>query len=107
MVYFRCLDERHISGEIHLMKWNPKMDLIVLSLTSGDIILHRLVSWQKVWHMTSPKLKVSTNTNTGNDLNDGQNSNNKTKSKTLIGDLMERYWPLLMTTITITSIRMI
>ena len=61
MVYFRCLDEisGHISGEIHLMKWNPKMDLIVLALKSGDIIVHRLVSWQKVWHLPKPKLKTT------------------------------------------------
>ena len=61
MVYFRCLDEisGHISGEIDLMKWNPKMDLIVLALKSGDIIVHRLVSWQKVWHLPKPKLKAA------------------------------------------------
>jgi anaphase-promoting complex subunit 4 len=73
MVSFRYLDERHISGEIDLMKWNPKMDLIVLSLISGDIILHRLVSWQKVWHL--PKHKLKTINNSDNDQNCGSNSN--------------------------------
>ncbi|CAG2108339.1 unnamed protein product [Medioppia subpectinata] len=61
MVSFRCLDDisGHISGEIDAMKWNPKMDLIVLSLRSGDVIVHRLVSWQKVWHLPKPKLKTA------------------------------------------------
>ena len=63
MVYFRCLDDipGHISGEIHLMKWNPKMDLIALALKTGDIIVHRLVSWQKVWHLAKPKLSGDKN----------------------------------------------
>ena len=61
MVCFRCLDERHISSEIELMKWNPKMDLIVIALNNGDIVLHRLVSWQRVWHIPAPKLKNPSN----------------------------------------------
>ncbi|XP_054159901.1 anaphase-promoting complex subunit 4-like [Oppia nitens] len=60
MVYFRCMDEisGHISGEIDVMKWNPKMDLIVFALKSADIVVHRLYSWQKIWHLPKPKLKT-------------------------------------------------
>ena len=49
MIQFREHEERHLSNEIKFMKWNPKFDLIAVAFKSGDVALHRLVDWQKVW----------------------------------------------------------
>ena len=49
MIQFREHEERHLSNEIKFMKWNPKFDLIAVAFKSGDVALHRLVGWQKVW----------------------------------------------------------
>ncbi|RWS31387.1 anaphase-promoting complex subunit 4-like protein, partial [Leptotrombidium deliense] len=48
MLNFRQHDERHISSEVKLLKWNPKMDLIAIALSCGDVFVHRLMGWQKV-----------------------------------------------------------
>lgn len=50
---FRQTDEKHVSVEIELMEWSPKMDLIAVSNVQGEVVLHRL-SWQKVWTRTPP-----------------------------------------------------
>lgn len=55
MVHFHKAGDRKIGQVVLSMKVNPKLDIIALRLTNGDIILHRLISWQRVW--TSPKIK--------------------------------------------------
>jgi hypothetical protein len=51
--FFKQIDEKHITQEVKLMLWNPKMDLIALAFTNADIHLYRM-NWQKVWTMNSP-----------------------------------------------------
>ena len=56
---FRQTDERNISGELLMMKWNPRMDLMVMVLKSSEVSLHRLASWQKVWTLPAIVLTES------------------------------------------------
>lgn len=47
---FRPSDtERSMAGDVVKMKWNPRMDLTAIILKSGEVCLHRLAQWQKVW----------------------------------------------------------
>ncbi|ESO10660.1 hypothetical protein HELRODRAFT_167167 [Helobdella robusta] len=50
---FKQVDEKHLHAEVDLMLWSPKMDLIALSMATGEVCLFRL-SWQKVWSI--PKI---------------------------------------------------
>jgi len=58
---FRQTDERNISGELLMMKWNPRMDLMVMVLKSCEVSLHRLASWQKVWSLPAIVITESDN----------------------------------------------
>ena len=49
--FFKQIDEKHINQEVKLMLWNPKMDLIAVGFSNGDIHLYRM-SWQRVWSLT-------------------------------------------------------
>lgn len=51
--FFKQIDEKHTTQAVTQMLWNPKMDLIALAFSSGDLHLYRL-SWQRVWSITSP-----------------------------------------------------
>ncbi len=56
--FFKQIDEKHIAQEVSQMLWNPKMDLIALAFTNGDIHLYRM-SWQRVWSIASPHQNLS------------------------------------------------
>ena len=45
--FFKQIDEKHVSNEVKLMLWNPKMDLIALAFANADIYLDD--SWRFVW----------------------------------------------------------
>lgn len=49
---FKLVDEKHVSTEVDMMLWSPKLDLIALATSHGEVVLHRL-SWQKVWTLPS------------------------------------------------------
>lgn len=53
MASFRQVNERHVSAEVELMLWSPRLDLIALALAQGDVALHRL-SWKRVWLRAPP-----------------------------------------------------
>ncbi|XP_077517919.1 anaphase-promoting complex subunit 4 [Amblyomma americanum] len=53
MASFRQVNERHVSAEVELMLWSPRLDLIALALVHGDVALHRL-SWKRVWLRAPP-----------------------------------------------------
>ncbi|KAH6936315.1 hypothetical protein HPB50_015828 [Hyalomma asiaticum] len=53
MASFRQVNERHVSAEVELMLWSPRLDLIALALKQGDVALHRL-SWKRVWLRSPP-----------------------------------------------------
>lgn len=57
MVNFRKAAERNVAQEVTIMKINPTMDIVALALESGEISLHRLLNWQRVWQI--PKIKKS------------------------------------------------
>ena len=44
--FFKPIDEKHLSQEVKQMLWNPRMDLIALAFTNGDVHLYRMY-WQK------------------------------------------------------------
>ncbi|XP_066278260.1 anaphase-promoting complex subunit 4-like [Branchiostoma lanceolatum] len=50
---FRQLKEKSLSTEVTQMQWNPKMDLLALANTQGEVWLHRL-NWQRVWTLSPP-----------------------------------------------------
>lgn len=58
MSFFKQIDEKHVTHEVRLMLWNPKMDLIALTFTNGDVHLYRM-SWQKVWTVANQHQNVS------------------------------------------------
>ena len=51
--YFKHIDEKHVSTEVDMLLWSPKLDLIALANAHGEVVLHRL-SWQKVWTLAPP-----------------------------------------------------
>lgn len=51
MSAFRIYEEKPTSP-IHIMKWNPRIDLNAVALLNDEIWLHRLVDWQKVWSLS-------------------------------------------------------
>ncbi|KAL8591062.1 hypothetical protein ACOMHN_037295 [Nucella lapillus] len=51
--YFKQSDEKHVSTEVYMLVWAPKMDLIALANAHGEVVMHRL-SWQKVWTLAPP-----------------------------------------------------
>lgn len=57
MVNFRKVGERNVACEVIIMKINPTMDIVALALQNGEISLHRLLNWQRVWQI--PKIKRS------------------------------------------------
>ncbi|XP_053209120.1 anaphase-promoting complex subunit 4-like [Panonychus citri] len=62
MVCFRQHDDRHVSHKIKLMRWNTLMDLIAIGMKNGDVSIHRLVNWQKIWTLTWPNSSSSATT---------------------------------------------
>lgn len=56
--FFKAVDEKHLSQEVKQMLWNPRMDLIAIAFTNGDVHLYRM-SWQKVWTLTNPQQNVT------------------------------------------------
>jgi anaphase-promoting complex subunit 4 len=51
--FFKQTDEKQMNQEVSQMLWNPKMDLIALAFTNGDLHLYRM-TWQRVWSSPSP-----------------------------------------------------
>lgn len=41
--------ERHVKCHITFMSWSSKRDLICLACDTGELLLHRLTSLEKVW----------------------------------------------------------
>ena len=56
--FFKQIDEKNMTQEVSHMLWNPKMDLIAVSLSNGDIHLYRL-TWQRVWSINNTHQGVS------------------------------------------------
>lgn len=56
--FFKQIDEKHVTNEVKIMLWNPKMDLIALGFANADIHLYRM-SWQKVWTLNAPHQGIS------------------------------------------------
>ncbi|KAM9832669.1 anaphase-promoting complex subunit 4 [Neosynchiropus ocellatus] len=51
MPAFRQVGEKQLPNPVLCMAWSPKRDLIALANTSGELLLHRLVSFQRVWSL--------------------------------------------------------
>ncbi|XP_069487956.1 anaphase-promoting complex subunit 4 isoform X2 [Ambystoma mexicanum] len=58
---FRQVGEKQLPHEIVFMAWSPKRDLIALSNKVGEVLLHRLANFQRVWSLPP-------NENTGKDV---------------------------------------
>lgn len=56
--FFKQIDEKHLTNEVKIMLWNPKMDLIALGFANADIHLYRM-TWQKVWTLNAPHQGIS------------------------------------------------
>ncbi|OBS58196.1 hypothetical protein A6R68_10675 [Neotoma lepida] len=46
---FRVVGEKQLPQEIVFLVWSPKRDLIALANTTGEVLLHRLASFHRVW----------------------------------------------------------
>ncbi|XP_031246929.1 anaphase-promoting complex subunit 4 [Mastomys coucha] len=46
---FRVVGEKQLPQEIIFLAWSPKRDLIALANTTGEVLLHRLASFHRVW----------------------------------------------------------
>ncbi|NXN17674.1 APC4 protein, partial [Indicator maculatus] len=51
MPAFRQVGEKQLPQEVVFMAWSPKRDLIVLANRAGEVLLHRLASFQRVWSL--------------------------------------------------------
>nr|XP_020459050.1 anaphase-promoting complex subunit 4 [Monopterus albus] len=49
MPAFRQVGEKQVPNPVLCMAWSPKRDLIALANTAGELLLHRLASFQRVW----------------------------------------------------------
>ncbi|XP_026199778.1 anaphase-promoting complex subunit 4 isoform X2 [Anabas testudineus] len=49
MPAFRQVGEKQLPNPVLCMAWSPKRDLIALANTTGELLLHRLASFQRVW----------------------------------------------------------
>uniref|UniRef100_M4ABG4 Anaphase-promoting complex subunit 4 n=1 Tax=Xiphophorus maculatus TaxID=8083 RepID=M4ABG4_XIPMA len=48
---FRQVGEKQLPNPVKCMAWSPKRDLIALANTTGELLLHRLASFQRVWSL--------------------------------------------------------
>ncbi|XP_040040299.2 anaphase-promoting complex subunit 4 isoform X1 [Gasterosteus aculeatus] len=51
MPAFRQVGEKQLPHPVLCMAWSPKRDLIALANTTGELLLHRLASFQRVWSL--------------------------------------------------------
>ncbi|CAJ1059951.1 anaphase-promoting complex subunit 4 [Xyrichtys novacula] len=51
MPAFRQVGEKQLPNPVLCMSWSPKRDLIALANTTGELLLHRLASFQRVWSL--------------------------------------------------------
>uniref|UniRef100_A0A3Q3B170 Anaphase-promoting complex subunit 4 n=1 Tax=Kryptolebias marmoratus TaxID=37003 RepID=A0A3Q3B170_KRYMA len=51
MPAFRQVGEKQLPNPVVCMAWSPKRDLIALANTNGELLLHRLASFQRVWSL--------------------------------------------------------
>ncbi|XP_043556510.1 anaphase-promoting complex subunit 4 [Chiloscyllium plagiosum] len=58
---FRQVGEKQLPNEILYMVWSPKRDLIALANKTGEVLLHRLAHFQRVW-------SLAPNENTGKEV---------------------------------------
>uniref|UniRef100_A0A672MN63 Anaphase-promoting complex subunit 4 n=1 Tax=Sinocyclocheilus grahami TaxID=75366 RepID=A0A672MN63_SINGR len=61
MPAFRQVGEKQLPNPILCMAWSPNRDLIALANTSGELLLHRLANFQRVWSLLP-------NENTGKEI---------------------------------------
>nr|CAG32201.1 hypothetical protein RCJMB04_19o9 [Gallus gallus] len=51
MPAFRQVGEKQLPQEVVVMAWSPKRDLIALANRAGEVLLHRLANFQRVWSL--------------------------------------------------------
>ncbi|XP_033369437.1 anaphase-promoting complex subunit 4 isoform X1 [Parus major] len=51
MPAFRQVGEKQLPQEVVFMSWSPKRDLIALANRAGEVLLHRLANFQRVWSL--------------------------------------------------------
>ncbi|XP_043074956.1 anaphase-promoting complex subunit 4 isoform X2 [Puntigrus tetrazona] len=61
MPAFHQVGEKQLPNPILYMAWSPNRDLIALANTSGELLLHRLANFQRVWSLMP-------NENTGKEI---------------------------------------
>ncbi|XP_060134922.1 anaphase-promoting complex subunit 4 isoform X1 [Zootoca vivipara] len=51
MPAFRQVGEKQLPQEVIFMAWSPKRDLIALANKVGEVLLHRLANFQRLWSL--------------------------------------------------------
>ncbi|XP_077439732.1 anaphase-promoting complex subunit 4 [Vanacampus margaritifer] len=52
MPAFRQVGKKQLPNPVLCMAWSPKRDLIALASTTGELLLHRLTNFQRVWSLS-------------------------------------------------------
>ena len=55
---FKIVGYTYSFSEIDLMLWSPKVDLVAMTTTEGEVVLYR-ITWEKVWSL--PRLEDGVN----------------------------------------------
>uniref|UniRef100_A0A8C4QFZ1 Anaphase-promoting complex subunit 4-like WD40 domain-containing protein n=1 Tax=Eptatretus burgeri TaxID=7764 RepID=A0A8C4QFZ1_EPTBU len=48
---FRQVAEKRVPHQVLLMRWAPRRDLVALANNAGEVTLHRLSNFQRVWRL--------------------------------------------------------
>lgn len=47
--------EKHVKSKVSLLSWSPKLDLLAVACLSGELLLYRLVSRERIWGLVVPE----------------------------------------------------
>jgi len=53
--------ERNVKSDITLMSWSSKRDLLCMATNTGDLLLYRLSSLERVWSLSPPEKDCAIN----------------------------------------------
>lgn len=58
MASFVQMVDNSVLAEVEVAAWCPRMDLLALATTDGQLAVHRLTPWQRLW-VATPDLPVT------------------------------------------------
>ncbi|XP_039274069.2 anaphase-promoting complex subunit 4-like [Styela clava] len=52
---FMPLGEKHVKSKVKLLSWSPRLDLLAVATATGELLLYRLVSKERIWILPVPE----------------------------------------------------